>query len=82
MKFLIICKFKLKLINSQILVCLSIPHIYRDCFIIYYKQVVFAKDAHFALEDLAKSGYDVVSIDWTQKPAHARYVYDNVCVEM
>ncbi|KAJ8306441.1 hypothetical protein KUTeg_016986 [Tegillarca granosa] len=34
--------------------------------------VVFAKDAHFALEDLAKSGYEVVSIDWTQKPAHAR----------
>lgn len=33
---------------------------------------VFAKDAHFALEDLAKSGYDVVSVDWTIKPTHAR----------
>ena len=35
-------------------------------------QVVFAKDAHFALEDLAKCGYDVVSLDWTIKPKHAR----------
>ena len=34
---------------------------------------MFAKDAHYALEDLAKSGYDVVSIDWTIKPTHARY---------
>ncbi|XP_033738319.1 uroporphyrinogen decarboxylase-like [Pecten maximus] len=34
--------------------------------------VVFAKDAHFALEDLSKIGYEVVSLDWTQKPLHAR----------
>lgn len=36
--------------------------------------VVFAKDAHFAIEDLANSGYDVVSLDWTIKPTHARRV--------
>ena len=35
-------------------------------------QVVFAKDAHFALEDLSNCGYDVVSLDWTIKPKHAR----------
>lgn len=39
--------------------------------------VVFAKDAHFALEDLANSGYDVVSLDWTIKPTHARRVMGN-----
>lgn len=43
-----------------------------------YLQVVFAKDAHYALEDLAKSGYDVVSIDWTIKPTHARYAKNNI----
>lgn len=36
--------------------------------------VVFAKDAHFALDDLANSGYEVVSLDWTVKPTHARRV--------
>jgi len=34
--------------------------------------VVFAKDTHYALEELADSGYDVVSLDWTIKPKHAR----------
>ncbi|XP_062593768.1 uncharacterized protein LOC134255270 [Saccostrea cucullata] len=34
--------------------------------------VVFAKDVHFALEDLSNSGYEVVGIDWTIKPTHAR----------
>ncbi|KAL5022551.1 hypothetical protein ScPMuIL_001706 [Solemya velum] len=34
--------------------------------------VVFAKDAHFAIEDLANAGYEVVSLDWTIKPTHAR----------
>nr|XP_022313045.1 uncharacterized protein LOC111118050 [Crassostrea virginica] len=33
---------------------------------------VFAKDVHFALEDLSNSGYEVISIDWTIKPTHAR----------
>ena len=35
-------------------------------------QIVFAKDVHFALEELADSGYEVVSLDWTIKPKHAR----------
>ncbi|ESP02451.1 hypothetical protein LOTGIDRAFT_205092 [Lottia gigantea] len=34
--------------------------------------VVFAKDAHFAIEDLASSGYEVVGLDWTIRPTHAR----------
>lgn len=38
-------------------------------------QTVFAKDVHFALEDLSNSGYDVVSIDWTIKPTHARWSF-------
>jgi len=36
-------------------------------------QVIFAKDAHYALEELSTSGYDVVSLDWTITPEHARY---------
>jgi len=35
-------------------------------------QVIFAKDAHYALEELSTSGYDVVSLDWTIAPEHAR----------
>ncbi|XP_015666800.1 uroporphyrinogen decarboxylase isoform X1 [Protobothrops mucrosquamatus] len=34
--------------------------------------IIFAKDAHYALEDLAQSGYDVVSLDWTMSPQEAR----------
>lgn len=37
-----------------------------------FLQTIFAKDAHFALEELAESGYDVISLDWTIKPKHAR----------
>lgn len=33
---------------------------------------MFAKDAHYALEEIAESGYEVVSLDWTIKPKHAR----------
>ncbi|WAR23532.1 DCUP-like protein [Mya arenaria] len=36
--------------------------------------VVFAKDAHFAIDDLSNSGYDVVSLDWTINPTHARRI--------
>lgn len=39
--------------------------------------VVFAKDAHFAIDDLANSGYEVVSLDWTIKPTHARRIAGN-----
>ncbi|KYO47988.1 uroporphyrinogen decarboxylase isoform A [Alligator mississippiensis] len=34
--------------------------------------IVFAKDAHYALEELARSGYDVVGLDWTIQPREAR----------
>ncbi|XP_041358207.1 uroporphyrinogen decarboxylase-like isoform X2 [Gigantopelta aegis] len=34
--------------------------------------VVFAKDAHFAIEQLSSIGFDVVSLDWTMQPTHCR----------
>ncbi|XP_078527887.1 uroporphyrinogen decarboxylase isoform X2 [Lissotriton helveticus] len=34
--------------------------------------IVFAKDAHYALEDLSQSGYEVVGLDWTICPKEAR----------
>ncbi|XP_014681397.1 PREDICTED: uroporphyrinogen decarboxylase-like isoform X2 [Priapulus caudatus] len=34
--------------------------------------IIFAKDAHFGLEDLSQSGYEVVGLDWTLRPQHAR----------
>ncbi|ESO03622.1 hypothetical protein HELRODRAFT_191893 [Helobdella robusta] len=33
---------------------------------------IFAKDAHFALKDLSKIGYDVLGLDWTISPKRAR----------
>lgn len=33
---------------------------------------IFAKGAHYALEDLGVSGYEVVGVDWTVDPAEAR----------
>lgn len=33
---------------------------------------VFAKDAHYALDDLINSDYDVIGLDWTIDPATAR----------
>jgi uroporphyrinogen decarboxylase len=33
---------------------------------------LFAKGAHYALQDLAKSGYDVIGLDWTIDPEEAR----------
>jgi len=33
---------------------------------------VFAKGAHYALQELAESGYDVVGLDWTIDPEEAR----------
>ncbi|XP_066993471.2 uroporphyrinogen decarboxylase isoform X2 [Anabrus simplex] len=33
---------------------------------------LFAKGAHYALKEMAKSGYDVLGIDWTVDPAEAR----------
>ncbi|XP_048352998.1 uroporphyrinogen decarboxylase isoform X2 [Sphaerodactylus townsendi] len=34
--------------------------------------IVFAKDAHYALEDLAESDFEVVGLDWTLRPQDAR----------
>ncbi|KAF6018592.1 UROD [Bugula neritina] len=34
--------------------------------------IIFAKDAHYALEELSESNYEVVSLDWTIKPKNAR----------
>ncbi|XP_063283777.1 uroporphyrinogen decarboxylase isoform X2 [Pelobates fuscus] len=34
--------------------------------------IVFAKDAHYALENLSQSGYEVVGLDWTIRPQEAR----------
>lgn len=34
--------------------------------------VVFAKGAHYALNDLAEAGFNVVSLDWTMDPRQAR----------
>uniref|UniRef100_A0A3Q1GYX5 Uroporphyrinogen decarboxylase n=1 Tax=Acanthochromis polyacanthus TaxID=80966 RepID=A0A3Q1GYX5_9TELE len=35
-------------------------------------QIVFAKDGHYALEDLSQSHYEVVGLDWTVDPRSAR----------
>uniref|UniRef100_A0A668VTW4 Uroporphyrinogen decarboxylase n=2 Tax=Oreochromis aureus TaxID=47969 RepID=A0A668VTW4_OREAU len=34
--------------------------------------IVFAKDAHYALEELSQSNYEVVGLDWTIDPLSAR----------
>jgi uroporphyrinogen decarboxylase len=34
--------------------------------------IVFAKDAHYALESLAETAYDVIGLDWTMDPQAAR----------
>ena len=33
---------------------------------------IFEKGAHYALEELADSDYDVISLDWTMDPQEAR----------
>ncbi|XP_013416642.1 uroporphyrinogen decarboxylase [Lingula anatina] len=43
--------------------------------------IIFAKDAHFALEELGESGYEVVALDWTVKPKHARRLAPNVTLQ-
>jgi len=34
--------------------------------------VIFAKDAHFSLEQISNSGYDVMGLDWSVRPAEGR----------
>lgn len=36
--------------------------------------IVFAKDAHYGVEDLAKTEYDVIGLDWTIDPGSAREI--------
>ncbi|CAB0014672.1 unnamed protein product [Nesidiocoris tenuis] len=38
----------------------------------YVPMTIFAKGAHYALEELGSSGYDVVGLDWTVDPVIAR----------
>ncbi|KAI9481989.1 uroporphyrinogen decarboxylase [Coemansia mojavensis] len=40
---------------------------------------VFAKGAHYALEQLALSPFDVISLDWTIDPREARRRVDEAC---
>jgi uroporphyrinogen decarboxylase len=35
-------------------------------------RILFAKGAHYALDDLAQAGYDVLGLDWTTDPRLAR----------
>ena len=42
--------------------------------------IVFAKDAHYALEDLAETDYDVIALDWTMDPKAARLVVGDRCI--
>ncbi|CAN0128230.1 uroporphyrinogen decarboxylase [Lampetra fluviatilis] len=44
----------------------------RDAGLELVPMIVFAKDGHFALKDLANSGYEVVGLDWTVSPKLAR----------
>lgn len=39
---------------------------------LFSPQIIFAKDAHYALCDLAHAGYEVVGLDWTIRPQEAR----------
>ncbi|CAD5125236.1 DgyrCDS13478 [Dimorphilus gyrociliatus] len=34
---------------------------------------IFAKDAHYGIEELATTGFDIISLDWTIKPMRARH---------
>lgn len=38
---------------------------------------VFAKDAHFAVEDIAKIKCNTIGLDWTMNPANARKIVGN-----
>ena len=36
-------------------------------------QIVFAKGAHYALQEIATLGYEVVQMDWTVEPELGRW---------
>ncbi|XP_011365881.1 uroporphyrinogen decarboxylase isoform X3 [Pteropus vampyrus] len=42
--------------------------------------IIFAKDGHFALEELAQAGYEVVGLDWTVAPEKAR-MWHQLCFQ-
>ena len=42
---------------------------------------VFAKGAHWAMADLARSEYDVIQLDWTMRPGEAREIVARVHAE-
>lgn len=42
--------------------------------------VIFAKDAHYSLEQLAETEYDVIQLDWTMDPQAARLLLGDRCV--
>ena len=42
--------------------------------------VIFAKDAHYALEQLVETEYDVIQLDWTMDPQAARLLVGDRCV--
>ncbi len=45
--------------------------------------IVFAKGAHYALDQLGQSGYEVVGLDWTVRPEEARrLVGDTVSLQV
>lgn len=35
---------------------------------------VFAKGAHYAIEDIAKTNYDIIGLDWTMDTLHSRQI--------
>jgi len=37
-------------------------------------QTIFAKDGHYALEEISQSHYEVIGLDWTIDPKIARKV--------
>lgn len=56
--------------SQQMLVGIERPYVVSEMY--SFLQIIFAKDGHFALEELAQAGYEVVGIDWTVTPKKAR----------
>ncbi|CAF0943649.1 unnamed protein product [Brachionus calyciflorus] len=38
--------------------------------------IIYAKDGHYVLDELAQCGYDVLGLDWTIEPRNARKICD------
>jgi len=55
-------------------ICSRVKKALRDDDIEPVPMTVFAKGGHYALKNLANSGYDVVGLDWTIDPSIAREV--------